>query len=200
MAILDALQESVEAGGKANVSTACCAPFVELIPKLWQEIEQRSLERTEAAQNEDFDEEEVEVMLQGGETDQEMQETIVLCMGGFFKTFGAEFFAVFQQTGVAQHCLTWLVSRHPSHMQRGSASICARSQSFTLRPCCAYQRSDAAVQRWIALCVFCDIVEFCGESSSAPLAQHFLPGACGIESPAGCRRNAMSELVASDVM
>ena len=109
IAMLDALQESVEAAGAANVGTACFAAFVDLIPKLWEEIDQRNLDRTEAAQNEDFDEEEHEVMLQEGETDHELQEMIVQCMGGFFKTFGVQFLALFQETPLAQHYLSWLV-------------------------------------------------------------------------------------------
>lgn len=194
IAMLDALQESVEAGGKANVGTACFAPFVELIPKLWEEIEQRNADRTETAQNEDFDEEEHEVMLQEGETDQEMQEMIVQCMGGFFKTFGPEFLALFQETPLAQHYLTWLVSRRSGLMQCDTAVVGARSHCLILHPCCANQGSHEDVQRRIALCVFCDIGEHCGEAS-APLAQHFLPGACSVEFPAGCTRNAMSEPV-----
>ena len=109
--MLDALQESVEAAGAGNVGSEVFAPFFDLIPKLWDEIDQRNQDRTEAAQNEDFDEEEHEVMLQEGETDQEMQEMIVQCMGGFFKTFGEAFLGPYQTTPLAEHYMTWLVRR-----------------------------------------------------------------------------------------
>jgi hypothetical protein len=111
IAMLDALQESVEAAGAGNVGSEVFAPFFDLIPKLWDEIAQRNQDRTEAAQNEDFDEEEHEVMLQEGETDQEMQEMIVQCMGGFFKTFGEAFLGPYQTTPLAEHYMTWLVRR-----------------------------------------------------------------------------------------
>ena len=76
-------------------------------------------------------------MMQEGETDQEMQEMIVQCMGGFFKTFGPEFLALFQETHLAQHYLAWLVSRHPGLVRCDTAGICARSHALTLHPCCA---------------------------------------------------------------
>ena len=68
--------------------------FLEVIPKLWEEIAQRAAERGESQQSEDFDEEELEVLQAEGQTDEEMQEMIVQCMGGFFKAFGAQFLQV----------------------------------------------------------------------------------------------------------
>ena len=35
---------------------------------------------------------------------------IVQCMGGFFKTFGPSFLALYQQTQLAEHYMTWLSS------------------------------------------------------------------------------------------
>jgi HEAT repeat protein len=109
IAMLDALQESVEAATAAHIGSDRFRPFLEVIPKLWAEIDQRSMERQEAAQSEDFDEEELEVMNHEGSTDEEMQEMIVQCMGGFFKTFGQAFLEVYQQTPLAEHYISWLV-------------------------------------------------------------------------------------------
>ena len=44
-----------------------------------------------------------------GSTDEEMQEMIVQCMGGLFKTFGQAFLEVYQQTPLAEHYISWLV-------------------------------------------------------------------------------------------
>ena len=109
IAMLDALQESVENAGADNLGPQVCPPFLELIPKLWEEIEQRSQDRVESAQSEDFDEEEHEAMQQEGETDQEMQEMIVQCMGGYLKTFKSGFLGLYNQTPLAEHYMSWLV-------------------------------------------------------------------------------------------
>ena len=55
-------------------------------------------DRLAVSQSEDFDDEELEAIAIEGQADEEMQEMIVQCMGGFFKTFGNAFYEVFQQT------------------------------------------------------------------------------------------------------
>jgi hypothetical protein len=50
IAMLDALQDSVEAATAAHIDQTRFAPFLEVIPKLWAEIEQRTQERNESAQ------------------------------------------------------------------------------------------------------------------------------------------------------
>jgi hypothetical protein len=45
----------------------------------------------------------------GAETDQELQEMIVQCMGGFFKVFGSEFLHVYTSSPVAKTYMSWLV-------------------------------------------------------------------------------------------
>ena len=114
IAMLDALQESVEAATAVNISPDRFKSFLEVIPKLWSEIQQRTEERHESTGNEDFDEEEHEVLLQEGQTDDEMQEMIVQCLGGFFKTFGQSFFVEYQQTALHQTFMGWLVSTTPT--------------------------------------------------------------------------------------
>jgi HEAT repeat protein len=57
IAMLDALQDSVEAAGRC-ITAEKYQVFLEVIPKLWEEIEQRTQERGETQQSEDFDEEE----------------------------------------------------------------------------------------------------------------------------------------------
>merc|ERR1740130_1510989 len=109
--MLDALQDSVEAAKWTNphdgsvlacISADKFPEFLEVIPKLWAEIEERTAERGESQQSEDFDEEEFEVLQQEGQTDEEMQEMIVQCMGGFFKAFGADFLQVYLSTPLAE--------------------------------------------------------------------------------------------------
>ena len=48
-------------------------------------------------------------MQQEGETDQEMQEMIVQCMGGYLKTFKSGFLGLYNQTPLAEHYMSWLV-------------------------------------------------------------------------------------------
>ena len=72
-------------------------------------MEERTAQRA-TPQSEDCDEEEWEAMQEKGKVDNEMQETIAMCIAAFFKPYGASFLEVFTGTGMAEMYITWLSS------------------------------------------------------------------------------------------
>jgi len=106
IALLEALQEVVETGVASGEKAA---EFLPLVQALWGEVEERAAGRA-VPQSEDCDEEEWEALQAKGAVDDEMQETIAMCLAAFFKPYGAEFFGVMSSSGLLEIYTGWLGS------------------------------------------------------------------------------------------
>lgn len=63
VAMMEALQETIEASAQCLGADQAPA-FLDMVPKVWQELQERQAEQQAAGANEDCDEEEVTIALQ----------------------------------------------------------------------------------------------------------------------------------------
>ena len=145
MAMLEALQETVEAGAKV-LEPAQANAFLESVPKIWEEIQAQHTERQQQmSANEDCDEEEWASLQEQVKSLDEVHEWVGHCLGAFFKAHKSAFLPVFVQAAPVHAALLQMLA------------------------------SETLIHRKVAMWVWTDMVDNCTAAEVAAYAAQIIP-------------------------
>lgn len=120
MAMLEALQETIEAAGTKALAVEQAPTFLASVPRIWTEIREQQAEKEgQMVSNEDCDEEEMAALQEQTKCFDEVHEWVGHCIGAFFKAHKDAFMPHFLTSGLPEPLLQMLTSEVEIHRKVG---------------------------------------------------------------------------------